>query len=110
MNLFSLVKMIFPLLMVAFPGTSSTQYYLVVYLINIVGFLFSGGLLIYHGMLVSKGSVTYDKKRTSYGEHILRKENPITSESFNLRHGTQEQHKGGIRSEVVPCMGLTFYL
>lgn len=59
-NWTSLVKIIFPLAMLVI-DTSTKQYYLVIYLINMVGMLFTGVLLIYHGRLILTGSVVHER-------------------------------------------------
>ncbi|XP_035777075.1 probable palmitoyltransferase ZDHHC24 [Anopheles albimanus] len=64
-NWTSLVKIIFPLAMLMI-DISTKQYYLVIYLINMVGVMFTGVLLIYHGRLVLSGAVVHERKAPEY--------------------------------------------
>lgn len=64
-NWTSLVKIVFPLAMLLI-DTSTKQYYLVIYLINMVGVMFTGVLLIYHGRLILSGAVVHERKAPEY--------------------------------------------
>ncbi|XP_001846671.2 probable palmitoyltransferase ZDHHC24 [Culex quinquefasciatus] len=59
-NWTSFIKMVFPLAMLVIDA-STKQYYLVIYLINMIGMLFTGVLLIYHGRLILSGSVVHEQ-------------------------------------------------
>uniref|UniRef100_U5EV60 Palmitoyltransferase n=1 Tax=Corethrella appendiculata TaxID=1370023 RepID=U5EV60_9DIPT len=61
----SFVKIIFPLAMLMI-DTSVKQYYLVIYLINMIGMFFTGVLLIYHGRLILNGAVVHERKSPEY--------------------------------------------
>ncbi|XP_058058888.1 probable palmitoyltransferase ZDHHC24 [Anopheles bellator] len=64
-NWTSLAKLVFPLAMLVI-DTSTKQYYLVIYLINMVGVLFTGVLMIYHGRLILSGAVVHERKAPEY--------------------------------------------
>ncbi|XP_029708448.2 probable palmitoyltransferase ZDHHC24 [Aedes albopictus] len=64
-NWTSLVKIVFPLAMLVI-DTSTKQYYLVIYLINMVGMMFTGVLLIYHGRLILNGRVVHERNSQEY--------------------------------------------
>lgn len=55
----TLLKIIFPLAMFAYDA-SVGQYYLMMYLINMVGCLFSGFLLLYHCGIILNGRVLHE--------------------------------------------------
>lgn len=61
----SLAKILFPMLMLII-DVSSKQYYLLIYLVNMVGMLFSGVLLYYHYNLIVKGAVVHEKANPQY--------------------------------------------
>lgn len=58
-NNITLIKIIFPLAMLVFEW-SAAQFYLFMYLINMVGCFFSGFLLFYHGRIILNGRVTHE--------------------------------------------------
>ncbi|XP_058815230.1 probable palmitoyltransferase ZDHHC24 [Topomyia yanbarensis] len=64
-NWTSLVKIAFPLAMLVV-DTSTKQYYLLVYLINMVGMFMTGVLLIYHGRLILSGTVVHERNFHDY--------------------------------------------
>lgn len=55
----TLLKIIFPLAMLAYE-LSITQFYFLVYLINMIGCFFTGFLLLYHGKVILDGRVTHE--------------------------------------------------
>jgi palmitoyltransferase len=58
----SLLKIVFPLAMVAFGiDMSETQLYLVLFLVTVMGMLFMVTLLIVHINLIRHGTTTYEK-------------------------------------------------
>ncbi|XP_063703111.1 probable palmitoyltransferase ZDHHC24 [Culicoides brevitarsis] len=61
-NLVSLVNMLFPVA-VLMVDSSTKQYYLVIYLILVIGSLLVGALLFYHWNLVSNGIVVHEKNK-----------------------------------------------
>lgn len=61
-HLLSVVKILFPLAVFLIDSTTN-QYYLVIYLINLVGCLFTGVLLIYHANLISNGMLVHEKNK-----------------------------------------------
>ncbi|XP_055640393.1 probable palmitoyltransferase ZDHHC24 [Toxorhynchites rutilus septentrionalis] len=64
-NWTSLLKIVFPLAMLVI-DTSTKQYYLVIYLINMVGMCFTGVLLVYHGKLILSGRVVHERNCRDY--------------------------------------------
>jgi palmitoyltransferase len=58
----ALLKVVFPLAMVAFGiDVSETQLYLILFIITIMGMLFMATLLIFHTNLIWHGTTTYEK-------------------------------------------------
>lgn len=64
-NSSTILKLVFPLLMFAWDANTG-QYYLIVYLINMIGAMFSGFLLFYHMRNVLSGAVSYEQCVTPY--------------------------------------------
>lgn len=56
------IKIIFPLAMFMFEG-STMQYYLLMYIINLIGSVFTGFLLYYHVRNMWRGSITHEAVR-----------------------------------------------
>lgn len=61
-NSWTFLKIIFPLAMFAMDA-STGQYYLLIYLINMVGGLFAGLLLFYHIRNLLSGRLTHEKTK-----------------------------------------------
>lgn len=59
-DIYTIIRLIFPLAMV-FIDLTNGQFYLFLYLIIIIGGVFTGVLLFYHTRLMLKGIVTYEK-------------------------------------------------
>ncbi|XP_063236050.1 probable palmitoyltransferase ZDHHC24 [Bacillus rossius redtenbacheri] len=73
-NLKTVFKLVFPLAMLAFGfDTSYQQFYLLIYLINTIGTLFTFALLCIHVKLIMSGCATYEKNHGihshNYGLH-----------------------------------------
>ncbi|XP_058445975.1 probable palmitoyltransferase ZDHHC24 [Malaya genurostris] len=64
-NWTSVMKIVFPLAMLMI-DISTKQYYLVIYLINMVGMCFTGVLLIYHGKKMLSGTVVHESNSKDY--------------------------------------------
>lgn len=58
-NNITLLKIVFPLMMLVY-DVSVTQFYLLMYLINMIGMFFTGFLLFYHGRVIVSGRVTHE--------------------------------------------------
>lgn len=58
-NWLTILKIVLPMLMILF-NQSALQYYLLIYLVGIVGACFSGALLVYHVRLILKGKTTHE--------------------------------------------------
>lgn len=63
-NLYTVLKIMFPFAMIALEP-SWDQLYLTVYLINVIGMLFTGFLLIYHAQNLAKGSLVHDRNEAA---------------------------------------------
>lgn len=61
-NSWTFLKIIFPLAMFVMDA-STGQYYLLIYVINVVGGLFAGLLLFYHARNVLRGRLTHEKTK-----------------------------------------------
>ncbi|XP_055547972.1 probable palmitoyltransferase ZDHHC24 [Wyeomyia smithii] len=82
-NWTSVVKIVFPLAMLMI-DTSTRQYYLVIYLINMVGMLFTGVLLIYHGRLIISGAVVHERNSRDYNLGRLENIRMVLGEKWYL--------------------------
>ncbi|XP_065073856.1 probable palmitoyltransferase ZDHHC24 [Ochlerotatus camptorhynchus] len=82
-NWTSLVKIVFPLAMLLI-DISTTQYYLVIYLINMIGMLFTGVLLVYHGRLILSGSVVHERNSHEYDHGRLNNLIMVLGERWHL--------------------------
>lgn len=82
-NWTSLVKIVFPLAMLLI-DISTKQYYLVVYLINMVGMLFTGVLLVYHGRLILRGRVVHERNSCEYDLGRLNNLKMVLGERWHL--------------------------
>lgn len=63
-NFLSFMKMIFPMVVLFFEYDEK-QYYLVIYLILLIGSLFAGALLYYHWNLICNGVIVSEKNKPS---------------------------------------------
>ncbi|XP_074106492.1 putative palmitoyltransferase ZDHHC24 isoform X1 [Cotesia typhae] len=72
----SIIKIIFPLAIFIFGFDDSwEQFYLMLYIISVVGMLFTGALFIYHLRLVFNGTVAYEKDKNIFKYNIGWKDN-----------------------------------
>lgn len=82
-NWSSVIKIIFPLAMLLI-DLSSTQYYLAIYLINMVGMMLTGVLLIYHGRLILNGAVVHGRKAPEYDLGYMKNMKIVLGERWYL--------------------------
>lgn len=73
-NIYTYIRLIFPLAMV-FVDLSHGQFYIFLYLIIIIGGVFTGVLLYYHTKLMLIGMVTYEKNHSISLYNMGRKRN-----------------------------------
>lgn len=59
MTSFAFIKIVFPLAMLLYDATTG-QYYLLMYLIGMIGCIFTGFLLFYHLRLILNGRVVHE--------------------------------------------------
>ncbi|XP_067004223.2 probable palmitoyltransferase ZDHHC24 [Anabrus simplex] len=72
----TLLKFVFPLAMIIFDlDASEKQCYLLLFIINLLATVFTGALLWFHGDLVLKGIVTYEKNHHIADYDLGKKEN-----------------------------------
>lgn len=64
-NFTTILKLICPMLMFTL-DTSAINLFLLIYMLNIIGFLQSVVLLVYHWKIISHGAVVYERKAPRY--------------------------------------------
>ncbi|XP_055921897.1 probable palmitoyltransferase ZDHHC24 [Eupeodes corollae] len=64
-NFFTLFKMVFPMLMFTV-DSSWTNFYLLIYELNVIAFAYSLVLIVYHGQIVLRGGVIHEKGACKY--------------------------------------------
>ncbi|XP_055837039.1 probable palmitoyltransferase ZDHHC24 [Episyrphus balteatus] len=64
-NYFTLFKMVFPMLMFTV-DSSWTNFYLLIYELNVIAFAYSLVLFVYHGQIILRGGVIHERSACKY--------------------------------------------
>lgn len=69
LNWFTPLKMLFPMIMIFFNNAEMTLF---IYMLLLIGSLFSGVLLIYHAKLIARNATTHEKNKGAYDMGLMR--------------------------------------